>query len=99
MRLRTLVLTLLLTGGFWYATSHGSWNLRGLVQPIAHDGKLWSDPVTAHGAGYESDEQNNIDIYKNSHAATVNITSVVYQRDFVALLEQHGLGTLASFAA
>jgi len=24
---------------------------------------------------------------------------VVYQRDFVALLEQHGLGTLASFAA
>jgi len=24
---------------------------------------------------------------------------VVYQRDFVALLEQHGLGTLATFAA
>ena len=24
---------------------------------------------------------------------------VVYQRDFAALLEQHGLGTLATFAA
>ena len=38
MRLRTLLLTLLLTGGFWYATSHGSWNLRGLVQPLTRDG-------------------------------------------------------------
>ena len=38
--------------------------------------------MTAHGAGFETDEQNNIDIYKTNRLATVNITSVVYQRDF-----------------
>jgi S1-C subfamily serine protease len=82
MRSRTLFLTLLLAGGFWYATSHGGWTLRGVIQPLSHDGKLWSDPVTAHGAGYESDEQNNIDIYKSNRAATVNVKSVVMERDF-----------------
>jgi S1-C subfamily serine protease len=82
MRLRTLVLTLLLAGGFWYATSHGSWTLRSMVRPISSNGRLWSDPVTAHGAGYESDEQNNIDIYKTNRLATVNVKSVVMERDF-----------------
>lgn len=93
MRLRTLTLTLLLTGAFWYATSHGSWTLRGLMQPIAHDGKLWSDPVTARGAGFDSDEQNNIDIYKNNRLATVNIKSVVMQRDFFRVYPTEGLGS------
>ncbi len=93
MRLRTLLLTLLLAGGFWYATSHGTWTVRGLMQPLTHDGKLWSDPVTAHGAGYESDEQNNIDIYKNNRLATVNIKSVVMQRDFFRVYPTEGLGS------
>ena len=82
MRPRTLVLTLLLVGGFWYATSRATWNLQRIMRPLSMRGHLWSDPVTAHGAGFESDEQNNIDIYKANHLATVNITSVVYERDF-----------------
>ncbi len=82
MRVRTLVLTLLLAGGFWYATSHGSWPLRSVMRPISSNGRLWSEPVTAHGAGYESDEQNNIDIYKANRLATVNVKSVVMERDF-----------------
>jgi len=93
MKLRTLVLTLLLAGGFWYATSHGSWNLHSIMQPLSKDGRLWSDPVTAHGAGYESDEQNNIDIYKNNRLATVNVKSVVMERDFFRVYPREGLGS------
>src|SRR5208283_4468750 len=83
MRPRALVLTLLLVGAFWFTTSHGNWDLRRLVRPISASGKLWSDPVVAHGAGgFGADEQNNIDIYKTNSPATVNVTSVVYERDF-----------------
>jgi S1-C subfamily serine protease len=82
MRSRALLLTLFLVGGFWLVTTRGNWNMAQILRPISLNGKLWSDPVTAHGAGFGTDEQNNIDIYKTSHLATVNITSVVYQRDF-----------------
>ena len=81
MRPRALVLTLFLVGAFWYTTSHANWDLRRAIRPFSA-GKLWSDPVTAYGAGFGVDEQNNIDIYKGNSAATVNVTSVVYERDF-----------------
>ena len=93
MRMRTLVLTLLLAGGFWYGTSHGSWNLRTIVQPFSGSGKLWSDPVTAHGAGFDTDEQNNIDIYKSNRLATVNVKSVVMERDFFRVYPREGIGS------
>ena len=94
MKLRTLILTFLLVAGFWFVPSHGDWNMRRIVEPLTVHGKLWSEPVTAHGAGYESDEQNNIDIYKNNHLATVNITSIVYQRDFFfQVFPQKGIGS------
>jgi S1-C subfamily serine protease len=54
---------------------------------------LWSDPVTAHGAGFETDEQNNIDIYKNNRLATVNVKSVVMERDFFRVYPREGLGS------
>jgi S1-C subfamily serine protease len=82
MRPRTLVLTLLIAGGFWYTTSQANWNLQRIIRPFSASGKLWSDPVTAHGAGFGSDEQNNIDIYRANRLATVNVTSIVYERDF-----------------
>ncbi|MDP9053860.1 MAG: trypsin-like peptidase domain-containing protein [Acidobacteriota bacterium] len=99
MRPRALILTLLLVAGFWFVTSHGEWNLRNLslgrlVQPISTSGRLWSDPVTAHGSGFGADEQNNIDIYKTNRLATVNITSIVYQRDFFfQVFPQKGIGS------
>jgi S1-C subfamily serine protease len=94
MRLRQLILTLLLVAGFWYATSHGDWNLKQIVRPFSANERLWSEPVTAHGAAFESDEQNNIDIYKTNHLATVNITSIVYQRDFFfQVFPQKGIGS------
>ena len=93
MRMRPLVLTLLLAGGFWYATSHGQWTVGSLMRPIASGGKLWSDPVTAHGAGFETDEQYYIDIYKTNRLATVNVKSVVMERDFFRVYPKTGIGS------
>jgi len=93
MRPRTLVLTLLFAGAFWFATSHGQWNLQQLISPISNGGKLWSDPVTAHGSGFEADEQNNVDIYKSNRLATVNVKSTVMERDFFYVYPKTGLGS------
>src|SRR5580700_3516162 len=99
MRPRSLILTLLLVGGFWFVTSHGDLNFqrlnaRQLLQPISARGQLWSDPVTAHGSGSAPDEQNNIDIYKANRLATVNITSIVYQRNmFFQVFPAKGIGS------
>ena len=50
--------------------------------------------MTAHGSGFGADEQNNIDIYKTNRLATVNITSIVYQRDFFfQVFPQKGIGS------
>jgi S1-C subfamily serine protease len=94
MKPGTLVLTFLLVAGFWLVTERGNWNLKQLIQPISQSGRLWSDPVTAHGSGFGADEQNNIDIYKVNRLATVNITSIVYQRDFFfQVFPQKGIGS------
>src|SRR5579862_6447109 len=94
MRPRALILALLIVGGFWLVTNHSSWNAQRLLQPISSRGQLWSDPVIAHGSGFSPDEQNNIDIYKVNRLATVNITSIVYQRDFFfQVFPQKGIGS------
>src|SRR3954466_5643223 len=94
MRPRALVLSLLLVAGFWFLTERSNVNLKRLIQPISTSGQLWSEPVTAHGAGFGADEQNNIDIYKTNRLATVNITSIVYQRDFFfQVFPQKGIGS------
>ncbi len=77
MKPRTLLLTLLLVGGFWFITSRADWNVARIVHPMTATGRLWSSPVSARTSGYSSDELNNIDIYRTAHLATVNITSVV----------------------
>ncbi len=94
MSLRALLWTLILVAGFWYVTSHGGRTVQQLLRPISTSERLWSEPVTAYGSGYTADEQNNIDIYKNNRLATVNITSIVYQRDFFfQVFPQKGIGS------
>jgi S1-C subfamily serine protease len=94
MKPRSLLITLILVGTFWLVTSRGQWKLAQLMRPFTAGSQLWSDPVTAHGAGYDSDEQNNIDIYKTNRLATVNITSVVYERDFFfQVYPRQGMGS------
>src|SRR5258708_39497142 len=64
------------------------------MEPFSSRRRWWSEPVTAHGATFGADEQNNIDIYKNNRLATVNITSIVYQRDFFfQVFPQKGIGS------
>jgi S1-C subfamily serine protease len=85
--------------GFWYVTAHSDWRsqtakLPGLLRPISDTGRLWSQPETARSAGLSSDEQNNIDIYKAAHLATVNITSIVYQENwFMQVFPAKGTGS------
>jgi S1-C subfamily serine protease len=77
MKMRTLLITLLLVGGFVYFTTTSP---RSLFH--RNSGPLWTDPTVAHSAGLGSDEVNNIDIYKASKESVVFITSTVYQRTF-----------------
>jgi S1-C subfamily serine protease len=95
MKLRTLLIAALLVGGFVYLTSVARWNPAGILHPAnSAGGRLWSGPDTAQSAGLSTDEQNNIEIYRGAHAAVVNITSTVYQRNwFLELVPQKGTGS------
>ncbi len=54
---------------------------------------MWSGPASA-ASTYTADEQNNIDIYKDAHDATVNITSKTYPRNwFMELYPVQGAGS------
>jgi len=80
MRLRIFVITVLLVSGFLLLTTKTDWGQRRMLSPVTGSGPLWSGPSTAHATSLSSDENNNIDIYKAAHIATVNITSTVYRR-------------------
>jgi S1-C subfamily serine protease len=94
MKARILLLCLFGVGAFWYATSRADWKLSSILQPVAATSRLWSEPVTTRAAGYSTDELNNIEIYKQAHVATVNITSIVYQQDwFMQVYPSEGSGS------
>ena len=76
---RIIVITSLLVSGFLLVTTKNGWIQRRMLGPVSSAAPLWSGP-TAHATGLSSDEMNNIEIYKSSHLATVNITSTVYRR-------------------
>ncbi len=81
MNKRTLIIAGLLVGAFAAGTSWRKWG--PLARLTGNRGTpAWSAPAVALGAGLSSDENNNIDIYKRAHEATVNITSTVYRRDW-----------------
>jgi S1-C subfamily serine protease len=80
MRLRVFVITALLVSAFLLATTKTDWGQRRILSPVSGSGPLWSGPSTAHATSLSSDENNNIDIYKAAHIATVNITSTIYRR-------------------
>ncbi len=93
MRQRTLLLAALLVGGFVYLTSQTGWNpiQRFRAAPGA---RIWSGPsVTEAAPAFSSDEQNNIDVYKGAHSATVHITSTVYKRTWFDIIPESGTGS------
>ncbi len=76
MKLRTLLIVLVLVGGFVFLTTSPS-------SPLRRDnGPLWSGPTVARSAGLGSDEVNNIDVYKAAKDSVAYITSTVYQQTF-----------------
>jgi S1-C subfamily serine protease len=69
-----------LVSGFLLITTKTDWGQRRILNPVSSAAPLWSGPSSTHAIGLSSDEMNNIEIYKSSHLATVNITSTVYRR-------------------
>ena len=85
MSKRTIFLALLLAAGFVSWTTWSKWGGRLAHQATLAanaEGSFWTGPSTVQGGGLESDELNNIDIYKRAREATVNITSTVLQRNW-----------------
>jgi len=80
MKMRALLLTVALVGGFLWITNRNTgyldrWMARTDMKPVS-----WSGPNSARGAGLSPDELNNIEIYKRARLATVHITSTVLRR-------------------
>jgi S1-C subfamily serine protease len=91
--LRPFLWAVAMAAGFIYVTSLARWDIGRFLRPIAPSGRLWSEPANA-ATGFAPDEQNNIDIYKASRDAVVNITSVVYRQDFFfRIFPEKGTGT------
>jgi len=78
MKLRPIVLTILLIGGFIYLTTLNRWVTIG----FGDRARQWTSLEPAHSAGLTSEENVNISIYRLASPATVFITSTVYQRDW-----------------
>jgi S1-C subfamily serine protease len=79
MRLRRVLLVVLLVGGFWFLTTHlpdGLGNLGHLDLSNTRGSKSPLALTEAHAApAFDSEEQNNIAVYKKALPSVVNITS------------------------
>ncbi len=93
MKLRPVLLVLLLLSGFYYVTTRGS--ATGALGGLAHrvlPGGAFSDEAKATGPlelttaaaapAFDTEEQQNIAVYKKALPSVVNITSTAVQFDF-----------------
>jgi len=80
MKFRWLLIASLLIAGFIFLTTSSTSPLRRAS--FGRDNPLWVGPLVARSAGLNSDETNNIDIYKSPKDAVAYITSTVYQESF-----------------
>jgi putative serine protease PepD len=79
---RVVLFSLLAVVGFVALTARTEWGQNRIFHMARGAAAGWSEPTAVQSAGLSPDEQNNIDIYKSAHLATVNITSTVYQQTF-----------------
>jgi S1-C subfamily serine protease len=92
--LRPFLWAAVLVTAFVYITSVAHWNMPGFLPGVrsASVNKIYTEAAAA--TTFSTDEQNNIDIYKASRDATVNITSVVYREGFFfELIPEKGVGS------
>ena len=95
MRLRRVILVVLLVGGFWYLTTHLS-NPFGPLSFLKTGGSSSPLELTlAHAAPeYDSEELNNINVYKKVLPSVVNITSTTLVFNFFyGTVPQQGQGS------
>ncbi len=95
MRLRRVILVVLLVGGFWYLTTHLS-NPFGPLSFFKTGGSSSPLELTeAHAAPeYDSEELNNINVYKKVLPSVVNITSTTLVFNFFyGTVPQQGQGS------
>jgi S1-C subfamily serine protease len=95
MTMRRILLVLLLVGGFWYVTAHLPGDLRHLSLAGARAGGSSLELTEAHAAPeYDSEEQNNIAVYKRVLPSVVNITSTTLVFNFFyGAVPQQGQGS------
>ena len=101
MRLRRLFLVALIVGGFWYFTTRGSFLHRvdsrrdSSVDRISSSSGSPLELTEAHAApAYDSEETNNIQVYRKALPSVVNITSSAVGFDFFyGLVPQQGQGS------
>jgi S1-C subfamily serine protease len=95
MRFRSVFLIVLIVGGFWFITTHfaGSPSLGNFSLTGAHGSALSLTEAEAAPA-YDTEEQNNIAVYKRVLPSVVNITSkaLVYNF-FYGTVPQEGQGS------
>ncbi len=100
MKLRRFVLVVLLVGGFWFVTTHLPTGLdKGALNHISlFGGRGGSSPLELTEAqaapAYDSEEQNNIAVYKRVLPSVVNITSTTLVFNFFyGTVPQQGQGS------
>src|SRR5450755_316 len=94
--LRPLILTLAIAGGFFYFTTWRSNSQAGGVHPstwLSHPAQV-EITEAAPGEALDSEEQNNISVYKKNIPSVVNVTSRAMTYDFFyGLVPQEGQGS------
>jgi S1-C subfamily serine protease len=100
MRLRSIVLIVLLVGGFWFLTTHWPSHLDSVsgnhVAVLGAKGSGSPLELTEAEAApaYDAEEQNNIAVYKRVLPSVVNITSTALVFDFFnGAVPQRGQGS------
>ncbi|MBV8731768.1 MAG: trypsin-like peptidase domain-containing protein, partial [Acidobacteriia bacterium] len=89
---RPFVWAAVLVAAFVLGTSVQHWNWGGLLPGVRSASRLYTEASAA--ASFSGDEQNNIDVYKASRDATVNITSTVFRENwFFQLVPEMGAGS------
>ncbi len=93
------MLIVLLVGGFWYVTAHlsGNWagDLAGMHLSKVSGSRSPLELTEAQAApAYDSEEQNNIAVYKRALPSVVNITSTALAFNFFyGQVPQQGQGS------
>ena len=78
--LRPVVLAIILAAGFFYFTTHRSDRFAGIDWPSRPQHVEITE--AASGGSLDSEEQNNIDVYRKNISSVVNITSRIRSFDF-----------------